>query len=96
MKNTSWSQLCRKLEKCRIATRHFVHSQAHSKHSCASFHLAWRGVVRVSGRDTVDFLQGLVTNDLTQLCMNQSGAMYSMMLNIQVLKQISSLIWKCA
>lgn len=96
MKNTSWSQLCRKLEKCRIATRHFVHSQAHSKHSCASFHLAWRGVVRVSGRDAVDFLQGLVTNDLTQLCMNQSGAMYSMMLNIQVLKQISSVIWKCA
>ncbi|KAK7108839.1 putative transferase CAF17 homolog, mitochondrial [Littorina saxatilis] len=48
-------------------------------------HLNKRGVVQVTGRDTVDLLQGLVTSDVTELSDLSQGisAQYSMMLNVQ-------------
>ncbi|XP_046574788.1 putative transferase CAF17 homolog, mitochondrial [Haliotis rubra] len=41
-----------------------------------------RGLVEMSGRDTVDFLQGIVTSDVTSLG-GDVAAQYSMMLNVQ-------------
>ncbi|KAL8581785.1 hypothetical protein ACOMHN_043203 [Nucella lapillus] len=58
---------------------------SHTKTSTQAYCLNGRGVVRVSGRDTVDLLQGLVTNDLTELTDGSQNviAQYCMMLNVQ-------------
>lgn len=46
------------------------------------YKLSSRGIVRVKGRDTIQFLQGLVTSDVE--CLGSvMGAQYSMLLNIQ-------------
>ena len=55
-----------------------------------------RGVLELKGPDTVPFLQGLVTNEVTEL--EERRVQYNMLLNVQVmlgwlqsLKQFSSM-----
>ena len=47
--------------------------------------LSSRGVVRLSGSQTPQFLQGLVTNDTNFLLENCPSLQYCMMLNVQVI-----------
>ncbi|CAG5128186.1 unnamed protein product [Candidula unifasciata] len=46
-------------------------------------HLKSRGVVQLSGKDTPEFLQGLVTNNVKLLAENSPSVQYCMMLNVQ-------------
>lgn len=57
---------------------------SHGRKLLAACKLETRGVVRVSGTDSWQFLQGLVTNDLEQLVQQSPGVQYNMMLNSQV------------
>lgn len=47
------------------------------------FHLKWRAMIELTGRDSVDLLQGLLTSDVTKLNDTTTLAQYSMMLNVQ-------------
>ncbi|KAK7478885.1 hypothetical protein BaRGS_00029866 [Batillaria attramentaria] len=51
--------------------------------SSTAYQLGRRGMVQLTGRDTVDLLQGLVTSNVTELSNTTSTAQYSMMLNVQ-------------
>ncbi|CAL1528939.1 unnamed protein product [Lymnaea stagnalis] len=42
-----------------------------------------RGVLKLSGKDTAGYLQGLVTNDVQQLVEKSPAVQYTMMLNVQ-------------
>lgn len=46
------------------------------------YHLKSRGIIKVQGQDTVPFLQGLVTNDVSLLG-SEVRSQYSMLLNVQ-------------
>ncbi|XP_076445509.1 iron-sulfur cluster assembly factor IBA57, mitochondrial-like [Babylonia areolata] len=50
-----------------------------------AYRLDSRAMVRVSGRDTIDLLQGLVTSDITEFTdgIDSMAAQYCMMLNVQ-------------
>lgn len=48
-----------------------------------------RGMIRLKGADVVPFLQGMVTNDVSQL-VGDGESMYTMMLNPQVRGQLFS------
>lgn len=64
---------------CYRQTRHY--SSGHSLLCCP---LSNRTLVKIKGRDSSNFLQGLITNDM-RLLTTQQPAMYTMMLNVQVL-----------
>ncbi|XP_005090879.1 putative transferase CAF17 homolog, mitochondrial [Aplysia californica] len=71
-----WRKLASK-----IIHRHFHTSNKRSVHAACK--LSTRGVLRLSGKDTASFLQGLVTNDVQQLVEKSPSIQYSMMLNVQ-------------
>jgi len=60
--------------------------------SCS--HLSNRSVLKVSGDDTVSFLQGLVTNDVESLGSDQQSSLYCMFLNTQGRILFDALIYK--
>ena len=65
---------------------HFYHNVTHCKRrlsTCWTLHsLKSRGVVQLRGTDVKPFLQGLITNDITQLG-SECSSMYAMLLNVQ-------------
>ena len=69
-----------------VTTRHLTNT--HDK-AILCEQLTGRGVVRIVGSDTDSFFQGLITNDMARFEGDDQNppceAMYSMMLNVQVL-----------
>ncbi|XP_059143849.1 putative transferase CAF17 homolog, mitochondrial [Physella acuta] len=80
---------CCSLHRCKHRVQppvHMLKALFHSSHGRklhAACKLETRGVVRVSGSDSWQFLQGLVTNDVEQLAQQSPGVQYNMMLNSQ-------------
>lgn len=56
-------------------------------------HLTNRALIRVSGNESSDFLQGLITNDMTHLERGM-GCMYTMFLNVKGRVLYDSIIYK--
>ena len=67
----------------KLVRRHFETSQS-ANSGLSTCRLSSRGIIRLSGPETPNFLQGLVTNDTNFLLENCPSLQYCMMLNVQV------------
>ena len=56
-------------------------------------HLSQRNILRLTGQDVSDFLQGLMTNDIRHL-QNGSSSLYSVFLNIKGRILFDTIIYK--
>ncbi|KAK3798050.1 hypothetical protein RRG08_034610 [Elysia crispata] len=65
-----------------IGQKHF-HSSACSNRPYTLSQLESRSIIQLSGNDTFNYLQGLVTNDVHQLADKCPSTQYCMMLNVQ-------------
>ncbi|VEN49925.1 unnamed protein product [Callosobruchus maculatus] len=53
-----------------------------------------RTVIRVSGEDVTDYLQGLITNDINHLSKSPTGALYAMLLNTKGRVLYDTIVYK--
>ncbi|XP_069013706.1 putative transferase CAF17 homolog, mitochondrial [Embiotoca jacksoni] len=58
-------------------------SRGHAAGRFVCYHLPHRTLLKIQGRDTSPFLQGIITNDMELLKEPERTAMYSHMLNVQ-------------
>ncbi|GFN85743.1 hypothetical protein PoB_001224900 [Plakobranchus ocellatus] len=81
IRSYKWTSACKK------TTVHLNQNNVHTSSGNDRPHtlsqLQSRSLIELSGKDTIDFLQGLVTNDVNQLAEKSPSTQYSMILNVQ-------------